>query len=86
MARRALPVSLYNGVNTSPAYPFRVSGISADVIAQYRHLSNEELQKHRVIRLVADEKTTKFRHARPQFVKCARNRAEILRPGDQRTR
>jgi len=56
MARRALPVSLYNGVNTSPAYPFRVSGISADVIAQYRHLSNEELQKHRVIRRVADEK------------------------------
>jgi Protein of unknown function (DUF1203) len=56
MARRALPVSLYNGVNTSPAYTFRVSGISADVIAQYRHLSNEELQKHRVIRLVADEK------------------------------
>jgi hypothetical protein len=56
MARRSLPVSLYNGVNTSPAYPFRVSGISADVIDQYRHLSDEELQRHRVIRLVADEK------------------------------
>ena len=49
-------MSLHKGVNTSPAYTFRVSGISADVIDQYRHLSDEELQKHRVIRRVADEK------------------------------
>jgi hypothetical protein len=47
---------IYRGVNTSPNYPFRVSGISADAIEQYRHLSAEELRKHRVIRRVADEK------------------------------
>src|SRR5258708_40151188 len=56
MARRSLPVNRYNDMNTSPAYTFRVLGISADVIDQYRHLSDEELQKHRVIRRVADEK------------------------------
>jgi Protein of unknown function (DUF1203) len=43
-------------MNTSVTYPFRVSGISADVIHQYRHLSDEELQKHRVVRRIAGEK------------------------------
>jgi Protein of unknown function (DUF1203) len=43
-------------MNTSPASPFRVSGIPADIVQQYRHLSDEELQKHRVLRRVADEK------------------------------
>src|SRR5260370_6602768 len=56
MPGRSWRVKEYNDINTSPAYTFRVSGISADVIDQYRHLSDEELQKHRVIRRVADEK------------------------------
>jgi Protein of unknown function (DUF1203) len=49
-------MGLYDGMNTSPTYPFRVSGIPADVIDQYRHLSDDELQKNRVVRRVADEK------------------------------
>jgi hypothetical protein len=43
-------------MNAIPTHPFRVSGIPADLIDQYRDLSNEELQKHRVIRQVADKK------------------------------
>src|SRR5437868_2213537 len=49
-------VGLYDKMNASPAYPFRVSGISADVIDQYRYLSDQELQKQRVVRLIADDK------------------------------
>jgi Protein of unknown function (DUF1203) len=49
-------MALHDKMNASPAYPFRVSGISADVIDQYRHLSDRELQKHRVVRLIADDK------------------------------
>jgi hypothetical protein len=45
-----------NRMNTSPTYPFRVSGISADLIDQYRRLSEKELQTHRVVRRIADEK------------------------------
>ena len=43
-------------MHITPPYPFLVSGISADIVKQYRHLSEEELQKHRVLRRVADEK------------------------------
>jgi Protein of unknown function (DUF1203) len=43
-------------MNTSPTYPFRVSGIPADAIDQYRNLPDEELRKHRVVRRVADSK------------------------------
>jgi hypothetical protein len=43
-------------MHTSPAYPFRVSGISANIVDPYRHLSEEELQKRRVVRRVVDEK------------------------------
>jgi hypothetical protein len=43
-------------MHITPPYPFGVSGISADIVKQYRHLSEEELQKHRVLRRVADEK------------------------------
>src|ERR1700736_914689 len=49
-------MALHDKMNASPAYPFRVSGISADVIDQYRHLSDQELQKHRGVRLIADDK------------------------------
>jgi hypothetical protein len=49
-------MGLYDKMNTSPTYPFHVSGISADVIDQYRDLSDQELQKHRVVRKIADEK------------------------------
>jgi hypothetical protein len=43
-------------MHSNSLYPFRVSGISADIVDQYRHLSDEELKKHRVLRRVADEK------------------------------
>jgi hypothetical protein len=43
-------------MHISAPYPFRVSGISADIADPYHHLSDEELQKHRVLRRVADEK------------------------------
>jgi hypothetical protein len=56
MARRSALMGLYDKMNTRPTYPFRVSGISADVIDQYRDLSDQELQKHRVVRKIADEK------------------------------
>jgi Protein of unknown function (DUF1203) len=49
-------MGLNDKMNASHAYPFRVSGISADVIDQYRHLSDQELQKHRVVRQIADDK------------------------------
>ena len=49
-------MALYDKMNASPAYPFRVSGISAAVIDQYRYLSDQELQKQRVVRLIADDK------------------------------
>jgi uncharacterized protein DUF1203 len=55
-ARRCSSVDVHNYMHISPAYPFRVSGISADIVEQYRHLSDEELQKHRAFRRVADEK------------------------------
>jgi Protein of unknown function (DUF1203) len=55
-ARLQFIEGLGNGMNTNPAYPFRVSGISADVIDQYRHLSDQELLKHRVVRQIADNK------------------------------
>jgi hypothetical protein len=43
-------------MHTNRPYSFRISGISADIVDQYRHLSDEELPKHRVLRRVADEK------------------------------
>jgi hypothetical protein len=43
-------------MHISPAHPFRISGISAGIADQCRHLSDEELRKHRVLRRVADEK------------------------------
>ena len=43
-------------MNISPASPFRISGIPADIADQYRHLSDEELSKYRVLRRIADEK------------------------------
>ena len=43
-------------MNISPAFPFRISGIPADISDQYRHLSDEELSKYRVLRRIADEK------------------------------
>ena len=49
-------MGLYDRMNASPTYPFRVSGISVDVIDQYRYLSDQELQKQRVVRLIADDK------------------------------
>ena len=56
MARRSSFVALSDRMSTSPFYPFRVSGISADVIDQYRHLSDQELQKHRAVRRIVDKK------------------------------
>jgi Protein of unknown function (DUF1203) len=41
-------------MNTNPRYPFRVSGIPARVIDELRHLSDNELQKHRAIRRLVD--------------------------------
>jgi hypothetical protein len=43
-------------MNPSPTYRFRVSGISADVLDQYRNLSDEELLNHRVVRRIVGEK------------------------------
>jgi hypothetical protein len=37
-------------------YPFRISGIPADVIGEFRKLSDAELKKHNVVRLIATEK------------------------------
>src|SRR3984893_31380 len=43
-------------MNPNPAHPFRVSGIPADVINEFRQLSDDELKKHRVVRRVVDAK------------------------------
>jgi hypothetical protein len=43
-------------MNTNRTYPFRVSGISPDVVDQYRNLSDEELRNRRVVRRIVDEK------------------------------
>jgi hypothetical protein len=37
-------------------HPFRVSGLSAAIIDQFRGLPDEELKKYRVVRLTADAK------------------------------
>jgi hypothetical protein len=41
-------------MNSKPRYPFRVSGIPADVIDGMRHLSDDELKKHRAGRRIVD--------------------------------
>ena len=43
-------------MNNEPIYPFRVSGISADVIDEIRHLPDDELKKHHVVRRIADRR------------------------------
>jgi Protein of unknown function (DUF1203) len=37
-------------------YPFRISGISANVIDQFRQMPDDELKKHGVVRYTADSK------------------------------
>jgi hypothetical protein len=43
-------------MHTSPTYSFRVSGIPADVISEYRNLSDDKLNKHRAVRQIANQK------------------------------
>jgi Protein of unknown function (DUF1203) len=43
-------------MNTKNVYAYRVSGIPADVIDKFRHLSDDELRKWRVVRRVVDQK------------------------------
>jgi hypothetical protein len=43
-------------MNTSFTYPFRVSGIPANVADEFRHLSDDDLKNHNVVRSIADKK------------------------------
>ena len=46
----------YGRMNSNSSYPFRVSGIPVHVIDEFRQLSDDELEKHRIVRRVADKK------------------------------
>jgi hypothetical protein len=43
-------------MNSNSSYPFRVSGIPVHFIDEFRQLSDDQLEKHRIVRRVADKK------------------------------
>jgi hypothetical protein len=52
----AIPAASSKCEDRKLRFPFRASGISADVISEFRRLSDDELKKHSVVRRIADEK------------------------------
>jgi Protein of unknown function (DUF1203) len=55
-ARRVQPANLSFKMDVKLSYPFRVSGIPASVIDEFRNLPDRELTERRVKRIVADRK------------------------------
>jgi hypothetical protein len=51
MNTNSCPASSIRGEERKPGYSFRVTGISAEVLNEFRHLSDDELQERNVFRV-----------------------------------